>query len=105
VVISRAQLILQMSVGARVNTSRQYHPHFGEIEQRLRRARSRAVRTNGKCRVSHNSDPTFLKARCNGDSLRAGKSSWQVDYRVSDLQLDSKVARFSARGRAIRVSE
>jgi hypothetical protein len=46
-----------------------------------------------------------LKARCNGDSLRAGMSSWQVDYRVSDRQQDGKVARFSTRGRAIRVSE
>jgi hypothetical protein len=28
---------------------------------------------------------TRVKARCNGDSLRAAKSRWQVDYRVSDL--------------------
>ena len=46
-----------------------------------------------------------VKARCNGDSLRAGKSSWRVDYQVSDLQQDSKVARFWTRGRAIPVSE
>jgi hypothetical protein len=45
-----------------------------------------------------------FKARCNGDSW-AGKSSWQVDYRVSDLQQDSKVARFWTRNRAIRISE
>ena len=36
----------------------------------------------------------FVQARCNGDSLRAGKSSWQLDYRVSDLQQDSKVVPF-----------
>jgi hypothetical protein len=35
-----------------------------------------------------------VKTRCNGDSLRAGKSSWQVDYRVSDRKQDGKVARF-----------
>jgi hypothetical protein len=35
-----------------------------------------------------------VNVRCNGDSLRAGKSSWQVDYRVSDLQQDGKVALF-----------
>jgi hypothetical protein len=46
-----------------------------------------------------------LKARCNGGSLRAGKSSWQVDYRVNNRQQDGKVARFWTRGRAIRVSE
>ena len=34
--------------------------------------------------------PRGLKSRCNGDSLQAGKSSWQVDYRVSDLQKDGK---------------
>jgi hypothetical protein len=48
---------------------------------------------------------TTLKALCNGDNLQAGKSSWQVDNRVSDLQQDSKVARFSTRGSGIRVSE
>jgi hypothetical protein len=37
---------------------------------------------------------TYVKARCNGDSLRAGTSSWQVDYRVSGRQQDGKVARF-----------
>jgi hypothetical protein len=47
----------------------------------------------------------YVKARCYGDSLQAGKSRWQVDYRVSDLQQDCKVARFWTRGRAIRVSE
>ena len=35
----------------------------------------------------------LVKVRCNGNSLRAGKSNWQVDYRVSDLQQDSKVSR------------
>ena len=35
-----------------------------------------------------------VKVCCNGDSLRAGKSRWQVDYRVSDRQQDGKVARF-----------
>jgi hypothetical protein len=40
------------------------------------------------------SSARILKVRCNGDSLRAGKSSWQVDYRVSDRQQDGKVARF-----------
>ena len=35
-----------------------------------------------------------LKARCNGDRLRAGKSSWPIDYRVSDRQQDGKEARF-----------
>jgi hypothetical protein len=48
---------------------------------------------------------TSLKARCNGDSLRAGTSSWQVDYPVSDRQQDGKVALFWTRGRAIRVSK
>jgi hypothetical protein len=39
-------------------------------------------------------DKRTVKARCNGDILRDGKSSWQVDYRVSDRQQDGKVARF-----------
>jgi hypothetical protein len=45
------------------------------------------------------------KARCNGDILRAGKSSWQVDYQVSDRQQDCKVAEFWTRSRAIWVNE
>jgi hypothetical protein len=45
-----------------------------------------------------------LKVCCNGDSLRAGKLSWQVYYRVSDRQQDGKVAPFWTRGSAIRVS-
>jgi hypothetical protein len=46
----------------------------------------------------------LVKSHCNGDNLRAGKSSWQLDYRVSDRQQHGKVARFWTRGRAIRVS-
>jgi hypothetical protein len=49
--------------------------------------------------------PESVKARCNGDSLRAGKSSWQVDYRVSDVQQVSQVARVWTWGRALRVRE
>jgi hypothetical protein len=57
------------------------------------------------CSMSLKDNLLDLKVCCNGDSLRVGKSSWQVDYRVSDRQQDDKVARFSTRGRAIRVSE
>jgi hypothetical protein len=61
------------------------------------------------CTWSHSclwrlSELVIFKARCNGDSLRAGTSSWQVDYRVSDRQRDGKVARVWTRGRAIRVN-
>jgi hypothetical protein len=51
------------------------------------------------------SSHSSIKVRCNGDSFWAGKSSWQVDYRLSDRQQDGEVARSWTRGRAIRVSE
>jgi hypothetical protein len=49
---------------------------------------------NAEGNIWENQKGVIIKVCCNGDSLPAGKSSGQVDYRVSDRQQDGKVSRF-----------